>query len=203
MKLAPSLVILAAATLAIFTKSAPADYPKPSPYPTTWELKFEHSIPKRIVVRLPDGPHPYWYMTYSVTNNTDQEQTFFPYFEILTEDGKLIRSDKNVAQTVFDSIKARENKKFLEPEWKIEGTIRIGEDQTRDGVAIWPEPAPRLGHFSIFVGGLSGESATVNGPDDKPVILRKTLQLNFHIRGDEFFPGEDEVNPVGEKWIMR
>jgi hypothetical protein len=203
MKFASALAILTTAAITFYAASAHADYPKPSPYPTSWELKFEHSLPKRIVVRLPDGPHPYWYMTYSVTNNSDREQTFFPYFEMLTEDGRLIRSDKSVPQVVFDAIKNRENKKFLEPEWKIEGTIRIGEDQTRDGVAIWPEPTQRLGHFSIFVGGLSGETATVKGPDDKPVILRKTLQLNFHIRGDEFYPGEDEVNPVDQQWIMR
>ena len=34
-------------------------------------------------------------------------------------------------------------------------------------------------------------------------ILRKTLQLNFFIRGDEVFPGEDEVNKDSEDWIMR
>ena len=34
-------------------------------------------------------------------------------------------------------------------------------------------------------------------------ILRKTLQLNFYIRGDEVYPGEDEVNKEGESWIMR
>ena len=35
------------------------------------------------------------------------------------------------------------------------------------------------------------------------VILRKTLQLNFFIRGDEVYPGEDEVNQKDEEWIMR
>ena len=35
------------------------------------------------------------------------------------------------------------------------------------------------------------------------VILRKTLQMDFFIRGDEVYPGEAEVNSDGENWIMR
>ena len=34
-------------------------------------------------------------------------------------------------------------------------------------------------------------------------ILRKTLQLNYFIRGDEVYPGEDEVNKDSEEWVMR
>jgi hypothetical protein len=39
-------------------------------------------------------------------------------------------------------------------------------------------------------------------PDDL-VILRKTLQLNYWIKGDEVYPGEDEVNQTAEVWVMR
>jgi hypothetical protein len=68
-----------------------------------------------------------------------------------------------------------------------------------------------MGRFSIFVGGLSGESTElkddkgqpVKGADGRPTILRKTLQLNFFIRGDEVYPGEDEVNINAEAWVMR
>ena len=43
----------------------------------------------------------------------------------------------------------------------------------------------------------------VKGPDGKPVILRKTLQLNYLVRGDDVYPGEDEVNENPEVWVMR
>ena len=93
----------------------------------------------------------------------------------------------------------------------IGGSLRIGPDQARDGVAIWAEPAAELGSFSIFVGGLSGEfaflkdasGAEVKTADGKPIILRKTLQLNYLIRGDEVYPGEDAVNENAETWVMR
>ena len=99
----------------------------------------------------------------------------------------------------------------MEPFTLIGGELRLGEDQSKDGVAIWEEPTPRLGKFSIFVGGLSGEAVNlkndkgeqVETADDKPVILRKTLQLNYHVAGDEFYPGEDQVNENAEEWVMR
>src|SRR6476620_346843 len=140
--------------------TAPSDYPKPSLYPISWELKFEHKMPKRIVVDVPgsSAPSAYWYMTYGVTNNTDKEQLFLPYFEMLTRSGKVIRSDNGVPARVFDAIKQRENNRYLQPGPKVAGELRVGEDQAKEGVAIWPEPEPRMGTFSIFVGSLSGES---------------------------------------------
>jgi hypothetical protein len=186
-------------------KTGKADFPKPSLYPISWEYKFEHQTPKRISVNVPGSrvPQAYWYLPYTVTNETDQERIFLPVFEILTEDGRTIRSDKNIPIEVFQAIKAQEGNRLLLPATQIAGQLRLGPDQAKDGVAIWVEPAARMGHFAVFVQGLSGEAATVKGPDKKDIILRKTLQLNYLIRGDEFFPGEDEVNKESEAWVMR
>jgi hypothetical protein len=213
------LVLVAAPSIA-----RAGDYPEPSPYPIAWELKFDHSKPKRIVVQIPnEGPRAFWYVTYTVTNETTEDQTFLPVFEMLTKDGKIIRSDKGVPIQVFQEIKRRENNRFLLPSAKIGGVLRVGEDQARDGVAIWPEPMAEMGTFSIFVSGLSGETVTLKMVDGKPVkvkpenishelkgvkpedvvILRKTLQLNHVIYGDERFPGLDEVNVKPEQWVMR
>ena len=41
------------------------------------------------------------------------------------------------------------------------------------------------------------------GADGKETILRKTLRLNYFIRGDEVYPGEDEVNENPQEWVMR
>src|SRR5688500_6554577 len=187
-------------------------YPKPSPYPITWELDFTHGAPKRVVVNAPGGPpKAYWYMTYTVTNNTDEERTFLPVFEMLTDDGRVIRSDRNIPYRVFEVIKSREGNRFLEHFTQLGGQIRLGEDQAKEGVAIWEEPMPEMGHFSIFANNLSGEIVIMkdeNGkdlkdPDGRPVILRKTKQLNYFIRGDDVFPGEDQVNENPEQWVMR
>src|SRR5437764_1836372 len=183
------LAIVIAISVARF---ASADYPKPSPYPIAWQLKFQHEKPKRIVLEVSGRSTPvaYWYITYTITNNTDQERTFLPVFEMLTKDGQVIRSDKNIPKNVFDTIKEREKKQFLEPWTKIGGELLLGEDQAKDGVAIWEEPTARMGQFSIYCGNLSGEAVhlkdeagqPVKDAEGKPIILRKTLQLNYLIR---------------------
>jgi hypothetical protein len=195
-------------------------FPKPSSYPISWQLKFEHSIPKRIVVTTPGAKNPvaYWYMTFVVTNPTDEDQQFLPLFEMLTNDGTLIRSDKDVPSAVFDAVKKRERKGSLEPMEKITGRLRIGEDQAKDGVAIWVEPSKRMGTFHIFAGGLSGESAFVKDGEEtvikdwtkvsaedrkKLTALHKTLDMTFQIAGDEIKPEEDAVLSKGEEWEMR
>lgn len=179
------------------------EFPKPSVYPKTWELDFEHSMPKRVEIDLGSGPRAYWYINYTVTNNTDREQLFLPVFEMLTEDGRIIRNDFKIPRPVFDAIKKREGARFLQPAALVGGELRLGPDEAKDGVAIWPEPTQEMGSFSIFVTGLSGETANVTGPDAKPVILRKTLQLNYLIRGDDVYPGEDEINENPRQWVMR
>jgi hypothetical protein len=207
---------------------AAPDFPVPSSYPISWELKFEHGTPHRIAVDVTDSavPKAYWYMTYTVTNEGDKEQKFYPQMELLTADGNVHKSDEKVPKKVFDSIKDAVHNKFLEPYTSISGPIRLGPAEARDGVAVWAETQPRMEHFSVFVTGLSGEAVIMKTVDGKLVktdaaedlysrdnedellkkgltIMRKTLQLNFYIRGDEVYPGEDEVNKTGEEWIMR
>jgi ABC-type transporter MlaC component len=49
----------------------------------------------------------------------------------------------------------------------------------------------------------SYENKAMKDKDGNPIILRKTLQLNYHIRGDDVYPGEDEVNVNKSDWVMR
>jgi hypothetical protein len=82
------LAVFALLTVAFCACRAGA-YPKPNPFPITWELKFEHSKPKRIVVK-PAGAktdEAYWYMTFTVTNTSRDDQKFHPRVELLGEDG--------------------------------------------------------------------------------------------------------------------
>ncbi len=219
-----TLLVVAAALSFGASRLLAGDYPEPSPYSVSWELKFEHGTPKRIVVTVPgEVPQAYWYMTYKVTNNTGSEQLFLPTFELLTKDGEVIRSDKGVSPRVFDSIKQQEGNTFLERRTKLVGTLRQGDDQAREGVAIWKEPSPEMGAFSIFVTGLSGEATTyklVDGklvkidprhaaeemkdvPKDQLQTLRKTLMINYVVYGDEKYADRDEVTAKGQKWVMR
>jgi hypothetical protein len=212
MTIRPLIHLVCLALLILGRPAVAAPFPQPSRYPISWELDFVHAVPERIVVDTGNGPpRAYWYVTYTVTNNTGQERTFLPWFEMLTKDGKIIRSDQSIPFQVFEAIKHREGSKMLEPFTQMGGEILLGEDQAKDGVAIWLEPTTEMGRFSIFVTGLCGEAITMTDdagaelstPEGKPIILRKTLQLNYMVPGDELYP---EADPVAEEplaWVMR
>ncbi len=196
-----------AGLVALFALAAPlrADYPTPSPYPVSWELTLTHSDPKRILVQGPGDSNPaaYWYITYHVVNKTDRDTIlFYPSFEMMLEDGRVIRSDMGIAPAVFDAIKQREHLKYLQSEDVIGGELRQGEDQSKDGVAIWAEPRLRMGTFTIFIAGFWGESATVK-VGDKDVVLHKTLELTYHLDSDENNPGRGSLVEKNEQYVMR
>jgi hypothetical protein len=174
-------------------------FPEPSPYPITWEIKLEVATPKRVVI---DGK-AYWYLTYNVTNNTKQERVYLPIYEVLTPNGKVTRADRLIPLNVVKAIKNREGIKFLEQANEIAGEIRLGEDQTRDGVTIWPEASPDDRSFTVFATGFSGETAKVPGPDGKDLTLYKALKLDYLVPGDPKFRDINPIQEVGRSYVMR
>lgn len=239
----PSRTIICAFALTLVSAAVifAAVFPKPKEFTDSWELTFEPGVPKRIVV-LSDGdqtPQAYWYLPYTITNNTKDAIDYLPEVELLTKDGRLHRANNNIPLAVYEKIKEVERNKLLEPQNKVAGKILVGEDQARDTVVIWRETTAEMGKFSIFVTGLSGEKVALfkKGTDflrvmtkeeqateeragrdvsdtvsveeltaeqrKSVVVFRKTLKLNFHINGDEVFPGEDDVNENAQEWIMR
>ena len=60
--------------------------PQPSATPLSWELDIKFLDPKRIELQLPgsDRPVVYWYVVYTVINNTGRSQRFAPLFQIVT-----------------------------------------------------------------------------------------------------------------------
>ncbi|MDB5298018.1 MAG: hypothetical protein JWO31_4001, partial [Phycisphaerales bacterium] len=199
-------------------------YPEPKLQPTTWELKLRLGTPKRIAVRTPgqDAAKAYWYLPYTVTNLGEDNVEFDPVIEMLI-DGKTIRANRALPSEVFDAIKRKEGNKLLTTAQKIVGTIKPGDDQARDGVAIWPEPQARMGTFTVFFAGLSGETVTVKKVGDKFVPidptkaadelkdvkeedrrnLRKQFSVTYRVLGDEVSPGTDPVQKRSEQWVMR
>src|SRR5579885_482879 len=119
MRKALVLVALAAFGATFVSPAHAKKFPEPSVYPIAWQLDFKHSEPKRIVV----GTTPYWYMTYTVTNNTGQEQVWRPDFQMLTNDGKVIQSDRGVSAEVFDQIKRTEGNRFVQPAALVAGPL--------------------------------------------------------------------------------
>ena len=202
-----ALVVIAALLIALPVPARGGKYPEPSIYPISWQLDFKHAAAKRIVV----GTDAYWYITYTVTNKTGQEQIWAPTFEMVDNSGKIIKAGHEVSPLAFDKIKGIERNRFLVPPNVAMGDLHQGDDQAKDSVAIWKEPNPRMGTFKIFVTGLSGEVVILKDDDGKdvkdadgqPVLLRKNLELTYAVYGDEFYPQRHDVHFLGEKWVMR
>src|SRR5262249_38703105 len=68
------------------------------------------------------------------------------------------------------------------------------------GVAIWDDVSPEAIRYSVFVSGLSNGWSI----DDRGVIRRKTLQLNFKRQGDQYFQDSRDIHFVPPfEWVYR
>ena len=162
----------------------------------------------------------YWYMIYTVTNSTPDNQLFVPEFLIYTDTGQVLRAGQRIPSAVYSAIKRRHNAPLLRDMTSMTATILRGRDNARRGVAIWPNFDPATGQFDVFIGGLSGETAEVSLPKPikvpekdisgkdrmvlkKVMVLTKTLQLTYSMIGEAAQRGRNPVEMVSKKWVMR
>ena len=203
--------------------------PEPYEVPTTWELKFESQTPMPITVMLRGRKKPttFWYMLYSVSNLSRNPQTgqgtdqdFIPEFVMYTDLGESSVANRRLPAGVFNAIKKRHNNPLLKGHTGVIGKILYGRDNAKDGVAIWPDFDDKTGSIDIFVGGLSGETAElklpkpitvteadINGIEttvtkDK-VILHKSLQLSFTVKGTSGTRAYSTTKQTAKKWVLR
>ena len=192
--------------------------PKPSlvPEPGIWQLDFElHGDPKQIQITLPGDTQPriFWYLLYTVTNNTSQEVEFYPQFDLFTDNFLLYHAEDTAPKPVFEAIHQlyRHTLPLLEPQEMVTGKILIGEDNARDSVAIFTDFDPNANSAKIFTAGLSNETVTVDCPVNvnsntkKPekILLRKTLMLQYRVPGDQYNPKNRAMLYSSRDWIMR
>jgi hypothetical protein len=178
-----------------------------------WVLNFSFKEPRLITVDIPGrGRRLCWYLKYEVVNKTDQPHTFIPDFELVTLDKPGVYHDQ-VLPKVQEAIRQVEDPTgYLD----IKNSVTIAAKpippsspnavpKTVHGVAIWDDVNPEANLYSIFVSGLSnGWSLAEVPPDNKQVIRRKTLQLNFKRVGDAYYQRSDEIRfQPPAQWIYR
>lgn len=193
------LVAAGLAAVCLFLSDRPAAaFPEPNVVTTSWQLEFKHEHPRAMQVRLPgeQDPRTYWYMVYTVTNNSGEEQNFVPVITLLSDAGDFVSAQKGIPPVVFTTLKQRLRNPLLTNPTQVVGRILQGADNAIDGVAIWSMPDHDVNHVSIFFEGLSGETHVIKDPrtgDDK--LLRKTLHLQYDT------PGSVERQPE-KPWIF-
>jgi len=203
--------------------------PAPLEVPAAWQLDIDVQAPKPIQVVLPGESKPtiFWYVLYTVANQYREprsqqptEQIFVPDFALYTDTGQLMRAGKRSPNVVYEAVKKLHNNPHLKDMVAITGKILFGEDNAKDGVAIWRDFDPNAGAIDIFIGGLSGEIVEISLPqpititrtDDNgnPVTkkvsklpLVKTLQFRYKIPGEAKARLHTPVKLLQKKWIMR
>jgi hypothetical protein len=180
--------------------------PEPQAITTAWQFDMEFDQLRMIEVKLPttEGSSFFWYLPYTVTNNTGEDRLFIPEFTVLGSDGSLVTAGRKINPIVFDAIKARLENPLLESPLQVLGNVLQGEDNARDSVAIWPVEFSDIDTMRVFVTGLSGETAIVADPmTDEEVILRKTLMLGFETPGDLTHVLTKPITFAQRTWVMR
>ncbi|MHC4551444.1 MAG: hypothetical protein ACYSUT_01565 [Planctomycetota bacterium] len=202
--------------LGVFSATVAA-YPAPEivQKPNQWTFKVDYSQPHQITLAMNghDKPQRYWYVILTVTNKGPKDEvSFYPACQLITDTFEVIDAGKKVKKSVFDTIKLKHQGRypFLESLDFADRRIFRGEDNTRDFAIIWPDFDPKARQVSLFISGLSNETAVVEHPTDteedgnpKKIFLRKTLQLQYAIAGDENLRANSSLKEIESTWVMR
>ncbi|HWL94672.1 MAG TPA: hypothetical protein VNT79_14215 [Phycisphaerae bacterium] len=182
--------IMIPSVICLLLAVAPASFAQPEPSLTgvAWQLQLEPSAPVRIVVDTGTGQRIYWYMLYTVINNSSQDVDFHPEIVRVSEIHSEVPEDRaaemadeaarfivdaskvGIHPKVFQAIKSLHAKThpFLVEPYKAIGKLRQGKDNALTSVAIFPELDLRASRFTVYFGGLSGEQETKKNPSYDP-----------------------------------
>jgi hypothetical protein len=201
------LVSLAAVTLAVML---PMDrcggYPRPDRNSAgTWRLDRRFRPMRMISVPDPVSKKPmlYWYLIYTVTNDTDQQTVRFnPDFTLLTDKLKVHRDV--IDMNAFAAIKRRHKGLLLKSAIEIAGPLQRGVGYAKTGVAIFRGVDRETDSFKVFVSGLSDDSRAVKNPvTGKSTNLYWTLERSYRLPGDKWYIRQDDFIFTGERPIYR
>ena len=201
------LLIAALGVLAALSGAAP----EPSPIPRRWQLDVRPGELRMMQVEHEGDALPYFYLTYTVTNNSGEDVLFAPLWEMATDNGDLIRSGREVPLPVVRHIIEQLENPFLESQVQISGPLLQGEENAKDGIIVWPMRDFDVDEIKVYAAGFSGETATIEVPDPatkqiKKIVLRKTLELTYDTPGD-LDPRSSAALPMAGqgrgRWVMR
>lgn len=183
--------------------------PEPNPNPIRWQLDLDVGPLRVASVQTPDqGPTLYFYLTYTVTNNTDQDILLAPSFELSTETGADVVAGQGVPASVTRELLTRLNNPLLSDQVAMIGVLRRGEAHARSGLVVWPVRDLQADEARVYMAGFSGETERVRLIDresgnPRDVVFRKTLMAMHAVPGHVDGIGAEAITRSGTRWIMR
>lgn len=178
-----------------------------------WRLDYQCETPKAIQVRVGGEMQNFFYVPYTITNNSAVDVDVSLLFYIATDTGKdysdvlnpiaeraiIIREAKlEEAEDVSASIAAlKDEKKYLNRN-EISEKIPVGESW--HGIAIFNEIDANMDHMVLQIGGLAN---IVRVKRKETVRVVEVLRMYYERPGDEFEVGRDRIvhNKVYDKWV--
>ncbi len=192
--------------------------PKPAlvQSPSQWTLNTTYTNPEQIVLEntVDKKPVRFWYIILTITNNSGQDVGFYPKCELVTDTFQILPAGKGVGSIVFDKIKERHKKRypFLELLGSTDSKVLQGEDNTKDIVVIWPDFDSNAKSIDLYITGLSNETVELELPvvstrnqngEQKKIYLKKTLDLQYKIKGNPASLGGAAFEYKAKSWVMR
>ena len=84
---------------------------------------------------------------------------------------------------------------LLEDQNRIIGDLRVGRENARSGIAVWPAEDQDVTELTLFFGGLSSDQKLVTHPETgESVRLYRTLRREYVVPGDPVTRGS---TPLG------
>jgi hypothetical protein len=203
-------IIILLTSINVFSAPQPAIVAKAN----QWTLNVVFDQPQQIMVKVPGQAKAqrFWYIIVTLTNNSDMDVPFYPSCELVTDTLQVVGTYQDSKNVVFKKIKHRHKKKYplLESILFADNRILQGQDNTKDLAIIWPDFDAKAKNVSLFLAGLSNETASVEHPTEKDaegnpkkLYLRKTLELQYSIGGDEKLRSSGKLAYKGKLWVMR
>jgi hypothetical protein len=181
-----------------------------------WVLDFHFKDPRVMTVDIPGrGRKLVWYLWYQVSNSTGAPRTFIPRFVWVSHDEDTVQYDQVLPKAQLALTRLEDPDALLDIKNSVtmaatpipvskefnEKGERISFPKLVTGVALWDNINPKSTQFSIFVYGLSDGWSVIDGPDGKPLVRVKTLQLKFRRLGDEYSQNSGQIRFMGHEWV--
>lgn len=228
-----TLLASAAASAQDGAPEAAGTFAEPSIVNPTWAFDLEIAKPNAIAVPGPSGRLQwYWYIAYKVTNNTNEDRLFIPEVVVLNNHGEIVQANRRIPPAAYPAIADRLGNTLLESPNDVVGRLLQGQDFAKESVAIWPASYQDVDEFTVFFGGVDGETKMLRSPRTgepimepstdpitgeaitdadgnavmRPIMVRRTRALTYQTPGTTGLSAnlrEQPVQLIAEFEVMR
>jgi len=179
--------------------------PEPDPVPRRWQLDVTLGPVRQASFEIEgQGPRVFVYMTYKVSNNSGQDLLFAPSFELVMGNGQAVRSGRGVPADITKKLIEKCQNNFLQDQIAVIGNLMQGPENAKEGLVAWPLEDFSPTKIAIYAAGFSGETTTITPPGStEKTLLRKTLSVNYVVKGELSKRGDQPLEVEEQRWVMR